>query len=141
VTNIGLSPVHLVRGAPNLAAYTIAKTGIVILSRTLAVEEAPYGIRVNCVSPGLIDNGMLAPEQEKWMRERVPAGRLGTAEEVAEAVAFLFSDRASYISGANLSVSGGWDWEDRPTEHDGHVSGLFGLQDQQTGKGGLHADD
>lgn len=125
IVNVGLSPVHLVRGAPNLAAYSIAKTGIVVLSRTLAAEETRGGITVNCVSPGLIDNGYLPPEQEEWMRKRVPASRLGRPEEVAEAVAFLVSDRASYISGANLSVSGAWDWEDRPTDHDAEVHGLF----------------
>ncbi len=125
IVNVGLSLVHLVRGAPNLAAYSIAKTGIVVLSRTLAAEEAANGITVNCVPPGLIDNGYLPPEQEEWMRKRVPAGRLGRPEEVAEAVAFLVSDRASYISGANLSVSGAWDWEDRPTDHDAEVHDLF----------------
>lgn len=125
IVNVGLSPVYLVRGAPNLAAYSIAKTGIVVLSRTLAAEEAPNGITVNCVSPGLIDNGYLPPEQEEWMLKRVPAGRLGRPEEVADAVAFLISSRASYVSGANLSVSGAWDWEDRPTGHDAQVHGLF----------------
>lgn len=125
IVNVGLSPVHLVRGAPNLAAYSVAKTGVVILSRTLAAEEARGGITVNCVSPGLIDNGYLPPEQEEWMRKRVPAGRLGRPEEVAEAVAFLASARASYVSGANLAVSGAWDWEDRPTDHDTEVHELF----------------
>ena len=125
ICNIGLSPCHLVRGAPNVAAYAIAKTGILILTRSLATEEAPYGITVNCVSPGLIDNGHLPPEQAEWMRKRVPMGRLGRAEEVAVAVAFLLSEGASYISGANLAVSGGWDWEDRGTQHDREVHELF----------------
>ncbi|HZF10001.1 MAG TPA: SDR family oxidoreductase [Thermoanaerobaculia bacterium] len=123
--NIGLSPCHLVRGAPNLAAYSIAKTGILILTRSLATEEAPYGITVNCVSPGLIDNGHLPPEQAEWMLKRVPMGRLGRAEEVAEAVAFLLSEGASYVSGANLAVAGGWDWEDRGTGYDREVHDLF----------------
>jgi NAD(P)-dependent dehydrogenase (short-subunit alcohol dehydrogenase family) len=125
ICSIGLSPCHLVRGAANIAAYSIAKTGILILTRSLATEEAPYGITVNCVSPGLIDNGHLPPEQEEWMRKRVPMGRLGRAEEVAEAVAFLLSAGASYISGANLAVAGGWDWEDRGTGLDRGVHGLF----------------
>lgn len=125
ICNIGLSPCHLVRGAPNIAAYSIAKTGILILTRSLAAEEAPYGITVNCVSPGLIDNDHLPPEQEEWMRKRVPMGRLGRAEEIAEAVAFLLSEGASYVSGANLAVAGGWDWEDRSTQHDRDVHELF----------------
>lgn len=125
VVNVGLGPVSLVRAAPNVAAYAIAKTGVVVLTSSMAVEEAPYGITVNCVSPGLIDNGYLPAEQADWMKARVPMGRLGRAEEVADAVLYLVSDRASYVSGANLSVSGGWDWLNRPTDHDGDVTGLF----------------
>jgi 3-oxoacyl-[acyl-carrier protein] reductase len=125
IVNIGLGPAQLVRGAPNIAAYAVAKTGIVVLSQSMAAEEAPYGIRVNCVSPGLIDTGYLPPEQAKWMLKRVPMGRMGRPEEVAEAVVFLASERASYISGANLTVAGGWDWQNRPTDHDGDVTRLF----------------
>jgi 3-oxoacyl-[acyl-carrier protein] reductase len=125
IVNIGLGPVHLVRAAPNVAAYAIAKTGIVVLTMSLAAEEAPHGVLVNCVSPGLIDNGFLPPEQARWMHKRVPMGRLGAAEEVARAVTFLVSDQASYVSGANLTVSGGWDWFNRPTDHDGDVTALF----------------
>ena len=125
IVNIGLSPTHLVRGAPNLAPYAIAKTGVGILTRSVATEEARHGITVNCVSPGLIDNGFLPPEQEEWMRKRVPAGRLGSPGDVAAAVVFLVSERAGYVSGANLAVAGAWDWEDRPTDHDGAVTELF----------------
>ena len=125
IINIGLSPTYLVRGAANVAAYSIAKTGVLILTRSLAIEEAPHGIRVNCVSPGLIDNGMLPPAQKEWMERRVPMGRLGRADEIADAVVFLASDSAAYISGANLAVDGAWDWMDRPTTHDGHVEELF----------------
>lgn len=125
VVTIGLSPSLIVRGAPNIAAYSVAKTGIAVLTRSLAIEEARHGITVNCVAPGLIDNGHLRPEQVAWMSERVPAGRLGTASEIAEAVAFLVSDRAAYISGATLAVSGGWDWDDRPVDHDGLVTETY----------------
>lgn len=125
IVNIGLSPTYLVRGAPNIAAYAIAKTGVLILTRSLAVEEARHGIAVNCVSPGLIDTGYLPPEQKGWMEKRVPMGRLGRPSEVADAVAYLTSEGAAYISGANLAVAGAWDWEDRPTHHDGDVHELF----------------
>jgi 3-oxoacyl-[acyl-carrier protein] reductase len=125
IVNVGLSPVHLIRGAPNIAAYAVAKTGVVVLSRSLAVEEAAHGITVNCVSPGLIDNGYLPPAQRGWMEKRVPMGRLGRPEEIARAVAFLASPESSYISGANLTVSGAWDWEDRPTDYDSEVTSLF----------------
>lgn len=125
IINIGLSPTYMVRGAPNISAYAIAKTGVLILTRSFAVEEAPYGLRVNCVSPGLIDNGYLPPEQKSWMEKRVPMGRLGTPEDIANAVTFLVSPKASYISGANLAVGGAWDWEDRPTNHDQDVHDLF----------------
>jgi NAD(P)-dependent dehydrogenase (short-subunit alcohol dehydrogenase family) len=119
IVNLGLSPLDRIRGAPNVGAYSVAKAGVLVLTRTLAVEEASHGVRINCVSPGLIDNGHLPGEQKQWMEARVPMGRLGTIDEVAQAVVFLVSDSASYISGANVSVSGGWDWEDRPTAYDG----------------------
>ncbi|OLF11286.1 SDR family NAD(P)-dependent oxidoreductase [Actinophytocola xanthii] len=125
VVNLGLSPTVLVRGAPNIAAYAVAKTGVAVLTRSLAAEEARHGITVNCVAPGLIDNGHLPPEQAAWMARRVPAGRLGTGRDIAEAVAFLVSDRADYVSGTTLTVSGGWDWEDRTVAHDGEVTELF----------------
>ena len=122
---IGMAPTLVLRGAPNIAAYAVAKTGVAVLARTLAVEEAPHGITVNCIAPGLIDTGYLPPEQVEWMRARVPSGRLGHPEEVAEALGYLISDRAGYVSGATLSVSGAWDWEDRPADHDHVVTTTF----------------
>jgi 3-oxoacyl-[acyl-carrier protein] reductase len=125
IVNIGFAPSDRVRGAANVAAYNIAKTGVLILTRSYANEEARSGVRLNCVSPGLIDNGFLSPQQKSWMEKRVPMGRMGSVAEVANAVAFLASDDSSYVSGANLAVAGGWDWEDRPTDHDGDVEELF----------------
>jgi 3-oxoacyl-[acyl-carrier protein] reductase len=125
IVTIGLSASLIVRGAPNIAAYSVAKTGIAVLTRSLAVEEAPHGITVNCVAPGLIDNGHLHPRQAAWMSKRVPAGRLGTGHDIAQAVAFLVSDRAEYISGATLAVAGAWDFEDRPTDHDADVIEVY----------------
>ena len=125
VVFIGMAPTLQLRGAPNVAAYAVAKTGVAVLARSLAVEEAPYGITVNCVAPGLVDNGHLPPEQADWMRSRVPSGRLGRPAEVADTIAFVISDRAAYISGATISVSGAWEWDNRPVDHDAAVENLF----------------
>jgi 3-oxoacyl-[acyl-carrier protein] reductase len=125
IINIGLSTNNLVRASANVSAYSIAKTGAAILSQSMAEELAPYNIRVNCVSPGLIDNGHLPEAQKEWMIERVPMKKLGQSEDIANAIIFLASDQAGYISGANLSVSGAWDWNGRPNVNDKHVHSLF----------------
>ncbi len=97
-------------GLPDSPAYGIAKTGVLMLTRMLARSEAKYNIRVNAVNPGLIetDDYQNYPEavRARW-RARVPQKRFGTPDEVAEAVLFLTSERAGYISGAVLAVHGG----------------------------------
>jgi len=91
------------RAVPMLTPYKIGKTGVLMLTRTLAVTEAPHGITVNGVSPGTLDNS-----ERKPPLERIPAGRFGTAEEVARAVLFLADPASSYITGTNIKVSGGY---------------------------------
>ncbi len=91
-------------------AYTASKHALVGMTRALAVEYAAAGIRVNAVCPGVIDTEMLGGLKEHLVRDLVaknPGARLGTAEEVATAVEFLLSERASYISGAVLTVDAG----------------------------------
>jgi 3-oxoacyl-[acyl-carrier protein] reductase len=91
------------RAVPALTPYKIGKTGVLMLTRTLAVTEAAHGITVNGVSPGTLDNS-----ERKPALERIPAGRFGTAEEVARAVLFLADPASGYITGTNIKVSGGY---------------------------------
>ena len=98
--------------APGGGAYGATKSGLAQMTELMSVEWGPSGIRVNAVAPGFIDAGMSAPFfKDPVVRELrgggVPLRRLGTAEDVAEAVMFLASDAASYISGQELAVDGG----------------------------------
>lgn len=87
--------------------YAAAKAAIVTLTFGLAREVADEGVRVNSVSPGLIDTDMQIPERMARLAPTVPVGRAGTPEEIAEAVLWLLSDKASYVTGADLLVTGG----------------------------------
>jgi NAD(P)-dependent dehydrogenase (short-subunit alcohol dehydrogenase family) len=97
---------------PNAGAYGATKAGVALLTSQMALEWGPENIRVNAVAPGLIDAGMSEPiyadpETRAQRSARVPLGRLGTAEEVADVVLFLLSDQAAYVNGVELLVDGG----------------------------------
>ena len=104
-------------GEPALTAYTASKAAVVNMTRSLAIDFAPSGIRVNCVCPGWVDTGFNDPqfehdnmsekEIEELIGRTVPLKRQGLPEEMAAAVAFLASDDASYITGQTLVVDGG----------------------------------
>ncbi len=100
-------------GMTTLTHYCASKGGIVGLTEALAVELAPYNIRVNAIAPGMIETPMIAPvkenpEQEKEMLKQVPMGRAGKPEEVSNLVLFLASEQSSYITGSTVVVDGGW---------------------------------
>ncbi|MFN3494037.1 MAG: SDR family NAD(P)-dependent oxidoreductase [Hydrogenophaga sp.] len=98
-------------GQSGTAAYTAAKGGVVNLTRTLALEGAAKGVRVNTIGPGYIDTPLLAlldDATKQFLIGLHPLGRLGRPEEVANAALFLLSDEASFITGANLLVDGGF---------------------------------
>lgn len=96
------------------AAYVSAKAGVQALTRNAALEFSERGIRVNCVTPGLIETPLTErfrsiPGVRRAFDARVPLGRPGTAREVVDPVLFLASDEASYITGATLMIDGGWE--------------------------------
>ena len=94
------------------AAYNASKAGVELLTRTIAVEYGPRGIRANCLAPGVIDAGMTdiitdAGERAALVAKQ-PLGRMGSAEEVAEAAVWLVSDGSSFTTGTTLTVDGGF---------------------------------
>jgi NAD(P)-dependent dehydrogenase (short-subunit alcohol dehydrogenase family) len=110
---INISSMASQYGLPQVIAYTAAKSAVEGMTRAMAVELSPLGIRVNCIAPGFIETEMSAnaldkdPVRKEKVFSRTPMGRLGKAEEVADAALFLATDASSYITGVVLPVDGG----------------------------------
>ena len=102
VTSIAGSRVHPFAGA----AYATSKAALAALTREMAADFGPLGVRVNAISPGEIDTAILSPGTEKIV-EQLPLRRLGTPDEVAKAIYFLCTDASSYVTGAELHINGG----------------------------------
>lgn len=104
---VNLTSVVGLHGNPGQANYAASKAGLVGLTKSLAREVGKRGITVNAVAPGFIDTAMTEGMLAEGLRERIPADRLGTPEEVAAVVAFLCSEAAGYVNGTVLQVDGG----------------------------------
>ena len=103
VTSMVGSRVHPFAGT----AYATSKAALASLTREMAHDFAPYGIRVNAIAPGEIKTDILSPETEAQMAPTIPMRRIGTPEEVAKVIFFLCSDGASYVTGEEMQINGG----------------------------------
>lgn len=104
---INMSSLSGLKGLPGQVNYSAAKAGLIGATKALAQEVAPRKITVNAVAPGFIATDMIKDLDEEALKKQIPAGRFGKAEEVADLVAFLASDKAAYITGEVISINGG----------------------------------
>ena len=103
VTSIAGSRVHPFAGT----AYATSKAALAALTREMAHDFGPHGIRVNAIAPGEIDTAILSPGTEKIVAEQIPMRRLGTPDEVADVIHFLCDGHAAYVTGAEIQINGG----------------------------------
>jgi len=113
---VNLTSIAAVRARAGRAAYSASKAGVVGLTKALAVEWAPLGIRVNAIGPGPTKTDMLVRLMatdgvtEDEAARNIPLGRLGTVDDICGSVSFMLSDKASFVTGQTLYVDGGWTW-------------------------------
>jgi 3-oxoacyl-[acyl-carrier protein] reductase len=109
VVVFGHAGVATMRPPPTIAAWYAAKAALLCFARALAAEGAGHGVTVNCVSPGVIDTGGMDARVFQRMAAQVPGGVAGRPEDVASLVAWLLSEEAAHVTGAEITVAGGWD--------------------------------
>ena len=104
---INIGSVHTIQARRNYAHYTASKGGLLMLTKSMALELAEHNIQVNHVAPGAIATSMTDPERQRLLLPAIPAGRIGQSREVAAAVCFLASNEADYFTGASITLDGG----------------------------------
>jgi len=102
VINLGYAGAETLKARPKIAPYSIAKTGVILYSKALALTCAEDGVTVNVISPGIMENSVTKP------LDRIPLGRTGKLSELTGAALYLVSEEASYVTGVTLEVAGGW---------------------------------
>lgn len=102
IVNIGFAGSEVLKARPAIVAYQIAKTGVLLYTKSLARSEAAHGITANVVSPGVMDNSVTKPIDE------IPIGRTGSLDELVAAVRFFLRPEARYVTGTHVEVAGGW---------------------------------
>lgn len=107
IINLGSLNAENARGAPTTVAYNVAKTGLVVLSKSVARSEARHGIRCNIVNPGFIETYATSDADKRELPSIIPLGALGRVQDISNLVAYLLSDQASYMTGSVINVHGG----------------------------------
>lgn len=108
---VNIASVNGVRACEGMGAYNVSKAGVIMLTKTLACELGPTGVRVNAILPAQVETPMIAEQvgtERKRREDRIPMGRYGKPHEIATAAAFLASDDASFITGHELALDGGY---------------------------------
>ncbi|MCC7161318.1 MAG: SDR family oxidoreductase [Anaerolineae bacterium] len=107
IVNLGSLNAENARGAPTTVAYNVAKTGLVVLTKSVARSEARHGIRCNIVNPGFIETYATSDTDKSELPSIIPLGALGQVQDISNVVAFLLSEQASYMTGSVINVHGG----------------------------------
>lgn len=108
IVNFSMANADKQEAQPFVTGHYIAKSGLLILTRTLAKLLAPHNITANAISPGFIDSGSAPAEELQKMVKNIPAGYIGSVEDCVNATLYLLSDEARYVNGSNIHLSGGW---------------------------------
>jgi len=108
IVSFSMATADRISAQPQITAHFIAKSGVLVLTRSLARLLAPHGVTVNAISPGFIASGSAPPEELDAMVKNIPAGYVGSTGDAAGVTTFLLSEEARYVTGANIHLSGGW---------------------------------